>query len=137
MNLPQPRLLLKRQPPLPNSPRPRARRLLQHVMPSSRPARFRLLKISVGTSRTLSPKLTTQMRVRRKAPSAKPKRTNLFRRMTGLVSGRENQETADTAAPRREEPGFAAMPLQEEPTSQTSAEEEMLEIPAFLRRQAN
>ncbi|RED54120.1 cell division protein FtsZ [Aestuariispira insulae] len=75
---------------------------------------------------------------RDQAQQKAPKRSNLFRRMTGLVSGRENMGgKPETVSQFREEPGLSAIPQPEEKPAQSSADEEMLEIPAFLRRQAN
>lgn len=68
--------------------------------------------------------------------SAKKKPNNIFRRMTGLMGQREDYPKTEAAVQNRSEPGLRTA-QSEKPAAATSPEEEMLEIPAFLRRQAN
>ena len=89
------------------------------------------------------------------------RRRSLFERMTGVSRSREPQGDAGSAAPRepveprlhnpaatRAEPPAPKAPAENPPArvqpetasqkpGQPSSEEEVLEIPAFLRRQAN
>ncbi|MBM3598894.1 MAG: cell division protein FtsZ [Alphaproteobacteria bacterium] len=97
--------------------------------------------------RTANPIAEADMLNAGKQPLLKPRSTNLFQKITGLGLGRSTPKTPQPTEPKLTQPAAPAtvrpaagpaqqaMPEMERPAR--AADDDQLDIPAFLRRQAN